>query len=184
MRAHRTRGGCAEELTGGEFPIRNTEIRIMKMQPRVWEDKTSHLRGPCFALSCVQSCQLDHEGTVRRVKNQCNNMAHYVMKWGSAQIVCASSRCLPTGSPVIGRKDKRLTPGVDAAPPLWHHTGGRCDLLKIESHPLNGLSRSFRCCRQTLTTILAFAGTVNPRRAAKSVHSSARSPLHYIFRTA
>lgn len=44
-----------------------------------------------FALSCVQSCQVNDEGTRvdegEQFKNQCNNKAHYVMKWGPAQIV-------------------------------------------------------------------------------------------------
>lgn len=49
--------------------ITTTEIQIMMTQLHVWEERTSrpHLRGLRFALSCEQSCQVNHEGTVRHV---------------------------------------------------------------------------------------------------------------------
>lgn len=78
----------------------------MKMQPNVWEEQTSppHLRGLRFTLSCVQSCQVNHEGTVRHVSKSRINVMIWPLRYEmrSCANCFASSRFLQTSSPVIG----------------------------------------------------------------------------------
>lgn len=70
--------------------------------------------------------------------------------------------CLRTGSPVIGWKDKRLNLGVDVTGSVYGALFPPPEQVKLEI--------------LMLTTNLAFDGTINPRLAAKSVHSTARGP--------
>lgn len=53
-------------------------------QPHIWKDKasTNHLHIPHFfsSLCCVQSCQLNHEGTVQRVSKSRINVIIWPIK--------------------------------------------------------------------------------------------------------
>lgn len=53
-------------LTVANVLDQKTEIQIMKILLRIEEDKTNlcHSWGPYFAVICVLSCQVNHEGTV------------------------------------------------------------------------------------------------------------------------